>query len=627
MAIRVLLVQTDMRSAQPLARFFKQRGDEVWQAWDLVQAKGLLEQVKPHLLLMDLHFASQEWYTYLRAARADFPNLKIIMTNKYPDLQREMKARDQGVQVFLRQPFSPRWIDQAIRRLSEETVPVRGQITPPVISGQVRMPVRYKITLPYLVLALLFALASSYLISQVVLESIQDRFLNQLVKTGLQGQDWMVQEESRLLEVLRLGANAAGVPEAILSADAESLRQLILPVVANSQEEEIILLDAQGARLLTLTHTPGGGPADYNSSRGGTDCAGWEFVQRVLQGQTDSSGDKFAGRGQGPLGEMLYVAGPVFDAAGTRAGVVLVGKSLKTIARQLSQDTLSDVSFYDISGRPVGSTLFKDSPGSPVEQSTVLSTLSSQDKTTTTRDLTISSVRYSEILGPWEVRGGADIGVIGISLAQTFLVRTSRTTQIEIFVLVAAAIVLVITIGLLLAGLITRPLARLVDAAAQVANGNLEVKVDASGDDELAVLAKSFNYMVAGLQEGSIYRDLLGRTVSPEVRETLRQTFSSGALRLEGQEAVATVLMTDIRGFTALSEKADPATVFNWLNEYFSQIVPIVTNYGGVVNQFEGDAMLAFFGTLPRLLSPKQSALAACQAAAEALQAIGSIPA
>ena len=58
MAFRVLLVQSDMRAAQPLTRYFKQRGDEVWQAWELGQAQALLEQVKPNLLLMDLHFAS-----------------------------------------------------------------------------------------------------------------------------------------------------------------------------------------------------------------------------------------------------------------------------------------------------------------------------------------------------------------------------------------------------------------------------------------------------------------------------------------------------------------------------------------------------------------------------------------
>jgi len=138
----------------------------------------------------------------------------------------------------------------------------------------------------------------------------------------------------------------------------------------------------------------------------------------------------------------------------------------------------------------------------------------------------------------------------------------------------------------------------------------------------VAVLSHSFNNMVAGLQEGSVYRDLLGRTVSPEIREQLRQTFSSGNVRLEGQEAVATVMMTDIRAFTSLSELTDPATVLAWLNEYFGLLVPIVANNGGVVNKFDGDAMLAFFGILPKKLSPKQGALAACQAALQMEEAI-----
>jgi adenylate cyclase len=251
-----------------------------------------------------------------------------------------------------------------------------------------------------------------------------------------------------------------------------------------------------------------------------------------------------------------------------------------------------------------------------------LTALKQQDTSSQTRDLTISKTAYTEILAPWEARSGVDMGVMGVSLAKAFLVRTSQVTTVEIFILMVVAIVLVTVVGLYLANLITRPLLRLVSASSEVAQGNLEIKVDASGDDEVAVLGQSFNYMVAGLQEGSIYRDLLGRSVSPEVREQLRQTFTSGNLRLEGQEAVATVLFTDIRSFTTLSEKVDPATVFQWLNEYFGQLVPIVSNHGGVVNKFDGDAMLAFFGTLPRMLSPKQSALAACEAAREVQQAI-----
>jgi adenylate cyclase len=248
--------------------------------------------------------------------------------------------------------------------------------------------------------------------------------------------------------------------------------------------------------------------------------------------------------------------------------------------------------------------------------------LHNQEVSSLTRELGVSSMDYTEVLGPWEARGGSDLGLLGISQAQVFLVRTSQAVRWQVFVLLAAAILFVILVGVYLASLITRPLLRLVTASSEVAQGNLEVKVDVRGDDEVAVLAQSFNYMVAGLQEGSIYRDLLGRTVSPEVREQLRQTFTSGNLRLEGQQAIATVLMCDIRGFTTLSEKADPATIFQWLNEYFGQLVPVIAAHGGVVNKFDGDAMLAFFGILPRPLSPKQSALAACQTAIEMIEVI-----
>src|SRR5215208_6642266 len=151
MALRVLLVQSDMQIAQPLA---------------------LIDQVKPTLLLMDLHFASGEWHIFLRRLRHAYPDIKVIMTNQYPDLQREIMAREQGVQVFLRQPFTARWIEHALKRLNEDTQPMRvrarSQIklaahktNMPVIQQKIRLPVRLKITLPYLLLAVLFAISGA----------------------------------------------------------------------------------------------------------------------------------------------------------------------------------------------------------------------------------------------------------------------------------------------------------------------------------------------------------------------------------------------------------------------------------------------------------------------------------
>ena len=119
-----------------------------------------------------------------------------------------------------------------------------------------------------------------------------------------------------------------------------------------------------------------------------------------------------------------------------------------------------------------------------------------------------------------------------------------------------------------------------------------------------------------------MYRDLLGRTVSPEVREAMRKSFANGDLKLEGQSALSTVLMSDIRSFTTLSEKEDPKTILKWLNEYFGALVPVITSHGGVVDKFEGDALLAFFGILPTPQSLEISSYQACRTAIEMLDVI-----
>ena len=623
MPLRVLLVQSDVRAAQPLERFFKDRGDEIWIVDDIAQGMSMLTQWQPEVLLLDLHFEGNEWLGLLRQARQQTAPIKIILTNKYPDLQRELMAGEYGATVFLRQPYTQRWIEAAFQRVTagDESQPVtkrKAQLP------QVRFPVRFKITAPYLILALVFALASAFVITQVILESVQDRYLNQLIETGRQVSDWMVREEDRLLGTERLIANSQGLAQSIVDQDAEAVRTLAFPLGVNAGEEAVEIVDLQGITLLSMHHVLNSGTGDYDFSKGDPIFGQQPFVRTILLGQTDTVGDKFAGLVQASWGNVFYVAGPVHDAGGQVVGAVLVGKFLPTLARESGRDNLTDVSFYDFNGQELASS-FLGSAIPAISQTQILQILRDQATASLTRTLPLSAADYAEILGPWQARNKENIGLVGAALPQEYLVRTSSGVQLQVFVLVAAAIVLVVMVGLFLANLITRPLARLVAASSEVAQGNLEIKVDSSGNDEMAVLAHSFNYMVAGLQEGSVYRDLLGRTVSPEVRDQLRQTFTSGNLRLEGQEAVATVLMTDIRGFTTLSERSDPSTVLTWLNEYFGRLVPIIQAHGGVVNKFDGDAMLAFFGILPRRQSPKNGARAACLAAMEMLAVINQL--
>ncbi len=625
MALRVLVVQKDIKSADALVRFFRTQGNEVWTAWDLVQAQGFIDQIKPHLLFIDIHIPDENWLKFIREVRRQ-AKIKIVVTSKHPDVQREMQAKSVGVRVFLRAPFRSQYIQQALDRLEEKTTaPAEAKIAPRK-APKVRTSMRIKITVPYLLLALVFALAVALVSSRIVMESAQNRFTNQLIATRLQNADQMVREEDRLLSTLRLISNSEGVAAAIQAREVETLRGLVFPIAANASEEAVEILDMQGISLLSVRKIAGLSDASYDFTTGDATFQQYNFVQLIQQGQIDQLGDKYSGLVQVPWGNFFYVSGPVFDPATNQVvGIVLVGKSLDRIAREMKSEKLADVTFYDFEGRPMASTIFTATDFHPLTSAQVYTIISEQDQQSLTRDLSIANVDYTELTGPWEARGGNDLGLMGIILARDFLAATSQVTRLQVFLLIVAAVLLVILVGIYLANLITNPLQRLVRATSEVALGNLEVKVDAKGDDEVAVLAHSFNSMVAGLQEGSIYRDLLGRTVSPEVREQLRQTFNSGDLRLEGQEAIATVLMTDIRAFTSFSEKTEPAHVFEWLNEYFSRLVPIVVEHGGVVNKFDGDAMLAFFGILPRMTSPKKSAQSACETAIAIMEAINQL--
>ncbi|HXG23822.1 MAG TPA: hypothetical protein VNJ09_04645, partial [Chthonomonadales bacterium] len=82
---------------------------------------------------------------------------------------------------------------------------------------RVRVPIRTKLTVPYLVLSLFLAVAAAYLITQLVVENLQERFNKQLFEAGKISSELMVSYETELLETLRLLANAEGVPDALLA--------------------------------------------------------------------------------------------------------------------------------------------------------------------------------------------------------------------------------------------------------------------------------------------------------------------------------------------------------------------------------------------------------------------------
>jgi class 3 adenylate cyclase len=108
---------------------------------------------------------------------------------------------------------------------------------------------------------------------------------------------------------------------------------------------------------------------------------------------------------------------------------------------------------------------------------------------------------------------------------------------------------------------------------------------------ELDDAGVAFNNMVSGLRDRRLIRDTLGRFVPEEVARSLL----AGGGDLEVQQSEATILFCDIEAFTRLTETLGPVKIVEVLNAFFSRMVEILEQHGGVVTQFQGDAILATF--------------------------------
>ncbi|MBM3226942.1 MAG: CHASE2 domain-containing protein, partial [Candidatus Tectomicrobia bacterium] len=96
----------------------------------------------------------------------------------------------------------------------------------------------------------------------------------------------------------------------------------------------------------------------------------------------------------------------------------------------------------------------------------------------------------------------------------------------------------------------------------------------------------------------AVLMQLFSRHVSPEVAETIwqqREQFLEGG-RIRPQRLVASVLFTDLMGFTSVSEKLPPQALTEWINEYMAVMAHHVTVHHGVINKYIGDSIMALFG-------------------------------
>jgi len=131
----------------------------------------------------------------------------------------------------------------------------------------------------------------------------------------------------------------------------------------------------------------------------------------------------------------------------------------------------------------------------------------------------------------------------------------------------------------------------------QIAGGDLEQRVDFMGD-----FSTAFNKMTQQLKDSyqelerrnEFIRKVFGRYTSDEVVEALLD--APDGLKLGGEKREVTILMSDLRGFTALAERLEATEVVSLLNNYLSAMVEVIQHHGGTIDEIIGDAILVLFG-------------------------------
>jgi sigma-B regulation protein RsbU (phosphoserine phosphatase) len=156
------------------------------------------------------------------------------------------------------------------------------------------------------------------------------------------------------------------------------------------------------------------------------------------------------------------------------------------------------------------------------------------------------------------------------------------------------ALVLALGGGIALAGWIASPLRELAQLARRIRHGHLDVVAVPRSHDEIGVLAHAMNDMAQALRDRDFIRETLGRYVSPELAaQALRDR---EALQLGGELREVAMLMSDLRGFSELSERLGPAAMIRLLNRYLGAMTPVIVQHGGIINEFIGDAIFVLFG-------------------------------
>lgn len=160
--------------------------------------------------------------------------------------------------------------------------------------------------------------------------------------------------------------------------------------------------------------------------------------------------------------------------------------------------------------------------------------------------------------------------------------------------LLTLSVTLAVILSSFLARSVSGPLRQTESAMNRIGSGDLSASVKVVSNDEIGAVGEGFNNMADGLRERNYIRETFGRYLSDDVVKEILQ--SPDGVKLGGELRNITILVSDLRGFTTLTDSLEPHTVIEILNRYFEKMTDVIIKHGGTIDEFTGDGILVFFG-------------------------------
>jgi len=198
---------------------------------------------------------------------------------------------------------------------------------------------------------------------------------------------------------------------------------------------------------------------------------------------------------------------------------------------------------------------------------------------------------------------GRLLGILGVDLKDENMQAALWQSRLASIAIVLTALLIATLVSIFVGYRLTRGIRRLDSVVKRFAMKQFDVRAPVLSNDEIGNLSRSFNSMAETIDNYAKHLEALltayGRFVPHSFLNFLKKESVIDLQLGDHVQQEMTVLFSDIRSFTTMSESMTPQENFDFINAFLRRVGPVIRNHGGVIDKYIGDAVMALFPASP----------------------------